>query len=690
MSNRVELSRRSVLQVMAGAGASLMIGSFPAACSGAHARNEKTGAPKAFEPSAFLKIDPDGAVTVTVSKSDMGQGIRTTFAMLVAEELDADWTKVQVTQAPADPVYGGQGTGGSGSTRSMHKRLRQIGAGARVMLVAAAAEKWGVDATQCTTENGKVLHKASGRSIPYAELTTAAAGMQVPDGDVPLKDKSKFSIIGKPTKRVDNPAVVTGRAIYGQDVTVEGTTYAVVLRRPAFGASVSSVDDTAAKQVPGVVDVVQIPSGVAVVGANTWAAIAGREALKVDWNLGPNAGLATSDIRASLKAAVKDHLDMPAGAKVVEATYDLPYLAHATMEPMNAVADVRDGRCTVWAPTQAPDSARQQVARMLDIPVENVTLNVTLLGGGFGRRFAADFIADAVAVSRAVKKPVKLLWTRDDDMKNDHYRPMSHHSCKGAVDASGNPVGWSHQAILAGGRGRGGDNFGNAGIPYAIEAKGLLRGGAPAPIPTGAWRSVEHSQIDVVNECFIDELAHAAGQDPFEFRRKAMSNERLKKVLEVAAEKAGWGKALPKGKGRGIACFDGYGSCAAHVVEVSVTANKITVDRVVCAVDPGLAINPKGIEAQMQGAFIDGLSTALKVEVTIEKGGVVQSSFLDYDWARMGDTPQIEVHIVESGGDPGGMGEVGYPSAPAAIANAIFAATGRRVRKFPIRLKELA
>lgn len=682
-----DLTRRSFLKVVGGAGAAFVLGCYSAPASGLFKNTEKEAA-QGFQPNAFIQIDPDGTVTVTVNKSDMGQGIRTTFAMIVAEEMDADWSKVKVAHAPPGGPAGGQGTGGSSSTRQMYGTLRQLGAGARAMLVAAAAKSWGVDAGSCKCDTGKVMHPATGKSMTYGELTSKMAGVTAPDGDLKLKDKADFKILGKRTRRVDNKSVVTGTATFGIDVKLDGMLYAVVSRRPSFGASMGAVDDTATRKVPGVVDVVKISSGVAVVAKDTWAAMEGVRVLKVTWDAGPNASVSTASIRAGLVEAAGTQPDLPAGAKAVKASIDFPYLAHATMEPMNAVADVRDDSCVIYSGTQSPDGAQRQAAQMLGIPAEKVTVHLTLLGGGFGRRSANDFIADAVQVSKAVKKPIKLVWTREDDMRNDHYRPMSHHSFQGGVDASGTPVAWNHVIINAGGRaGRGGP--GRAGIPYAISGATQAGGAGPSPVPTGAWRSVEHSQIDVANECFIDEMAHAAGKDPLEFRVSLARDERLKKVLTMAAEKAGWGTPLPKGHGRGIACFSGYGACIAHVMEVSVVGNDIKVHRMVAVVDPGFALNPQGVEAQIQGAGVDGMSTALKVGITIEKGGVVEGSWPDYPWMTMGEMPKQEVFVIDSGNEPSGMGEVGYPSGPPAIANAVFAATGKRVRKFPIKVTEL-
>lgn len=687
-----DVTRRTFLKLVGGVGASFALGSFTSiACASPAKGGVAAGEPARakgdpFAPSAFVSIDPDGITTITISKSDMGQGVRTTLAMLVAEELDADWSKVKVVNAPGDSAtYGSQGTGGSSSVRSMNQKLRKLGAGARLMLVSAAAQKWGVDPSVCKTEKGKVIGP-NNQTLSYGDLTILAKAIPVPSDPKP-KDKSEFKIIGKATNRVDNLDVVTGKAMFAMDVHVDGMLYAVCLRPTSFGATPKTVDDSEARKVPGVVDVVQIPSGIAVIAKNTWAALKGREALKATWNV-PNEGVSTATLRDGLMKAVGTHLDMPAGAKVVEATFDFPYLAHATMEPLNAVADVKADSVEVWTGSQGPDSVQGAIVRSLRMQPSQVKVHNMLLGGGFGRKSAGDWTAEAVDLSKRLGKPIKLIWSRECDMQHDLYRPMSHHSLKGAVDAQGNPVAWSHQLYQAPSWSRG-DDWGGPGIWYDIPGAKMKQGGVDTPVPTGAWRSVENTLINVVNECFVDEMAHAAGQDPFEFRRKLISNDRLKKVLETAAEKAGWGKPLPAGSGRGIACFNGYGSCIAHVVEVTVKGSDIKVDRVVIVVDPGIAINPRGVEAQVQGAFIDGLSTALKAAITIDKGGAVESNWDGYQWARMADAPKTEVYIIEGANTFGGMGEVGYPSGPPAIANAIFAATGKRVRKFPIKVEEL-
>jgi len=678
------LSRRTVLKLMGGTGASFALGSFVSAACASTPEGEQKGDP--FSPSAFLRIDPDGTCTVTVSRSDMGQGVRTTFAMLVAEELDADWSKVKVAQAPGnDEIYGRLGTGGSSSVRGMNRTLRNVGATARAMLVAAAAKQWNVDPTTCRTEKGKVVG-ADGKTLDYGKLAMAAKEVPVPQG-VQLKDAANFKIIGKPTSRIDNDEVVTGRALFAYDVSVPGMVYAVCARPPSFGSRPLGLDDSAARKVPGVIDIIPISSGIAIIAKNTWAALKGKDALKVEWS-GHNQEVSTASLRAGLKSAVAAHLEMPAGAKTIEANYELPYLAHATMEPLAAVADVKSDSAELWSGTQAPDSARDQVARLIGVPKEKVVVNNLVLGGGFGRKFNNHAIGEAADLSKRVGKPVKLLWSRECDMQNDLYRPMSEHAFKSTIDGQGNLLGWSHQYIQTPG-GRASDYNANAYLPYDIPNAAMRSAGSPSPVPTGAWRSVEHSQIIVANECFMDELATAAGQDPYQFRRKLLKSERVRKVLDSAAQKAGWGEKLPKGMGRGIACFEGYGSCIAHVVDVEVKGNVVRVVRMVAVVDPGVAINPRGIEAQVQGGFTDGLATALKAAINIDKGGAVESNWDGYEWARMTDSPEMKIFVEPSGGNFGGMGEVGYPSAPAAIANAIFAATGKRARKFPIKVEEL-
>lgn len=685
MSDRT-LSRRSFLVVVGGAGSAFALGCYSPVTAKDHTEVPEAAA---FEPNAFVGVNADGTISITVSRSDMGQGVRTSLAMAVAEELDADWSKVKVVNAEGDSKkFGGQGTGGSSTSRTMHQRMRQMGAGARSMLVAAAADTWSVKPEECKTEKARVLHPDGKTALAYAELASKAAKMPVPvNGDIKLKDPSQFKIIGKPTLRVDNVPVAKGEAIYGIDVRRPGMVYATLLRPPTLGGSVESVDAADAKKVAGVLDVFQVSGGVAITATNTWSAIKARESLKVKWNDGPNTKVSSASIREDLKKSLGSHPETPAGAKTVNATFELPYLAHATMEPMNAVADVTADKCEIWCGSQSPDGAQNQAAQALGLPPEKVTVHLTLLGGGFGRRFNNDFVMQAVAISKMVKKPVKLLWTKEDDIQNDCYRPICHHVMRGAVKGT-EPVLFSHLMAEAGMRPSAPQKR-RMEFPYELPGASMTYSSVAAPVPTWFWRSVEHSQINVVNECFLDEVAHAAGEDPAAFRKKLIKDERLRKVLDIVLEKSGWGKPLEKGKGRGLACTHAYGSYAAHVAEVTVTGDVIRVDRVVAAVDPGLVINPKGVEAQMQGAIGDGVATALHAAITVKDGAIEQSNWHDYEWLRFDSAPKVEVYIAGGGDSPGGMGEVGYPGVPSAVANAVFAATGRRVRKFPIKVSEL-
>ena len=678
------ISRRSFLKVIGSTTAGFALGSFATLGCG-----RKETQPANFQPNAFIKVEPgDDRVRISVTKAEMGQGVRTACAMLIAEEMDADWDSVIVVQAPGDSkTYGNQATGGSSSISSMHKQLREMGASARQMLIGAAAKTWKVDPATCTTDASLVHHTTSGRSASYASLASLAATMPVPDPrTLTLKKKGDFKILGRRTNRVDNPAVVNGSAVYGLDVQVDGMVYAALARARTTGKAAEDVDDSAARKVPGVSDIVNLPYGIAVVADNTWAAFKGRDALRFKKKPAPYEDVSTAKILAAMKKEIIAHPAMPADCKVVEATYDLPYLAHVCMEPLNALANVTEDGCEVWSGTQAPDAVQIAVAKQLQLPRRSVIINTPLLGGGFGRR-GGDYISKAVDISKAIKKPVKLVWTREDDILDDAYRPMGHHALKGAINGKGQPVAWSHQAIEAGGRHH--NEVGNSALRYAVKDITMRRSSVPCPIPVGSWRSTEFSAIIAANECFIDELAYAAGRDPFEFRLEFLLDSRFKRVLETAAHKANWGTPLPKGSGRGIAFFGGYNSYVAHVIEVTVRDENIKVDRVVCAVDCGLVVNPSGIEALMQGACCDGLSTALGAEITIEKGMPVQTNFDTYKWMTMASMPKVEVEIIDSSVDPGGMGETGYPSVSPALANAVFAATGKRVRKFPIRINEL-
>lgn len=672
------LSRRLFLKVSAGVGAGLVLG----------CRIEADGgqAGDGFEPNVFVQIDGKGVVTITAPRPDIGTGVRTSLSMILAEELGVDWQTIKIVQAPGNrDKYGGQGVGGSGSVRGSFGPLRIAGATAAMMLKQAAAAKWGVAVEKISIEGG-IVSDGGAKKGSIGEFAAAAAKLPVPDrNQVQLKPKDQYKIIGKRTKRVDNADVVTGRARFGLDTKLPGMKVAMIARPPTFGGKAAKFDEAAAKAVEGVRDVFEFNGGVAVVADDTWRAHKAIEALKVEWDAGPNAALMSADITKAFQAALQPFPDLGEGlGKVVEAAYELPYLSHSPMEPMNCTAHFKGGKCEVWVPTQVPDNARDQVARALQIDPNDVTLHVTLVGGGFGRRLGVDYAMECVQIAKRVDGPVQLLWTREDDTKHDYYRPANYHAFKGAIGADGMPAVVMHQLMEAG-RGRGREpSWGGSRMPYRLAKAQTMQMSVDSPVPTGAWRSVENTYLCFVTESFFDELCAAGGQDPIKARLALMNNDRLKRTLEMCAEKAGWGKALPKGRGLGVACFSGYGSHITQIAEVEVKDGEAKVLRVVAVVDCGLAINPLGVEAQVEGATMDAVSTTMGAEITIRNGGVRQINFGDYGWGRMVHAPRMEVHVISEGDTPGGMGEVGYPAAGPAIANAIFAATGQRIRKLPV------
>lgn len=638
---------------------------------------------QSFEPNVWVRIDPDGTIMITIAKAEMGQGIRTAHAMIVAEEMDADWSKVKVKQARPNAGNGSLGTGGSGSVSGGYNTLRRAGATVKAMMISAAAKKWGISEANCTTKNSIVSEKNGTRQAPYSELIDIASTLTVPSSPT-LKNPSTFTLIGTPQPHIDNPDIVSGKAIYGLDVRIPGMKYAMIATPPALGASVRTFDPADALKVPGVLKAERVNgiSGIVVVAENTYAAMKGREALKIEWNMGNNVSIDSSVISSRMKTSVGTVSDVTATSAVkIEAAYELPYLAHATMEPMNCVADVRTDSAEVWCPSQSGDSVLNAVAQATGLASSKITVNTTLMGGGFGRRSNTDFASYAARISSTFKMPILFMFTRADDMKNDGYRPASYHVLKGGLSADGKVTGWIQKvspSIM-------GEN-----PPYQVPSPSLTGGSLSSPVPTGAWRSVQHTAGVFANECFIDELAIAAKADPYQFRRSLLPAGRLRDVLDLAAEKAEWTKPLPKGWGRGIACTNAY-SNVAHVIEVSVSdIGLLKVERVVAVVDCGIAINPMGVEAQMQGACVDALSTALKAAITIEKGAVKQSTFIDYEWLRISEMPKIEVHIVTGkSSSPLGMGEAGFPSVSPALCNAIYNATGKRIRKLPIQQSEL-
>ncbi len=701
------IDRRQFLKVVSVAGAGLAIGFY---VSPKNFRGDVADAtPGIFAPNVWLRIDKSGSITVTVSKSEMGQGISTGLPMILAEELEADWTKIRFERADADTKYGNMGTGGSQSTRSLWNPLREAGAAAREMLISAAAQTWNVGRETCRAEGGTIVHGPSGRKLTYGELVEAASKLAVPE-NVPLKDPKDFHILGRKTHRLDTPEKVDGSAMFGIDVRVPGMLYAVIARCPVFGGKVKSFDATKAKAVAGVLHIVEINQGIAVVADSTWNAIEGRKALEVRWDEGANAKVSSASIRAILQdlsqkegAVAEENGNIALidrAAKKIDATYEVPFLAHATMEPMNATADVRNGRCEIWAPTQSPDWAKRAAAETLGLNQDDVIVHTTFLGGGFGRRFDPDFVVEAVNVSKAVNAPVKVVWTRDDDMQHDRYRPASMHRLEGGLSENGNILALKHKITapsinsqrwperIRGGLDRSAVE-GATKLEYDIPNSRIDYVLAYTAIPVGWWRSVYASQNVFVVESFIDELASAAGKDPLEYRRQLLKKDsRMKKVLETVAEKSAWGSPLPKGRFRGIACAPPafFGSYVAHVAEISIEVNTVKVHRVVSAVDCGICVNPDSVEAQIESSIAFGTTAALKGEITIERGRVVQGNFDDYMLMTIDEMPKVEVHIVPSNQPVGGMGEPGLPPIAPAIANAVFAATGKRIRTLPIRL----
>ena len=720
MSASAIVGRREFIRTGAAIGGGLLVSLYvplPDGRSDALAAEEKD-----FALNAFVRIGTDESVTVISAHSEMGQGIYTSLPMLLNEELQADWSKVLVEAAPVDrvynhPVFGIQMTGGSTTSPAEWERYRRMGALARTMLVEAAARQWNVEASSCHVDNGAVIHGATRRRASYGSLANAAAQL-TPPADVPLKSAKAFTLIGKPTRRLDTPSKTNGTAQFGLDVSVPGMLTAVVARPPVFGGKVAKFDASETLKVPGVKAVEQVPSGVAVIAARFWPAKIGRDKLVIDWDLGPNAGLSTDQMLRDFAEVAKQPgtiakktgdpaTALKTAAKTITAEYDVPYLAHAMMEPLNCVVDLRPDSCEIWTGTQFETIDRANAAQVAGLPPEKVQIHTTLLGGGFGRRAnpASDFVVEAVHVAKAAKAPVKVVWTREDDLKGGWYRPMWHDRFVAGLDANGNPVAWTHtivgQSIMQG------TLFESFGIKDGVDAASVegaadILYGIPnvqvdlhtpkIGVPVQWWRSVGHSHTGFSVEAFLDEVAHAGGKDPYELRRALLAKQpRMLAVLELAAQKAHWGSKLPAGVGRGIATHFSFDSYVAQVVEASVEKNgTVRVHRVVCAVDCGMAINPDTVKAQMEGGIIFGLTAALKSEITLKDGRVEQGNFHDYQMLRIFESPEIEVHIVPSSESPTGVGEPGVPPVAPALANAIFAATGKRIRRLPIRASDLA
>ena len=665
-----------------------------------------------FAPNAFIRIDVTGHTTLVMPQVEMGQGVYTSIAMILAEELDGDLKQVTLQHAPpndklyGNPTFGLQVTGNSNSIRAFWKPLRNAGAGARAMLVQAAAQQWQVEPASCTTANGEVTHKESGRKLSYGALA-AAAGSQTPPKEVALKDPKDFTLIGTPLKRFDTPDKVNGKAVYGIDAMLPGMKFATVAACPVFGGKVGKVDDSAARKIPGVQQIVVLDDMVAVVGDHMWAAKKGLDALKVTWDEGPNVRISSKDIWQDLRAAsekdgavAKSIGDIAKGlatGEKLEAAFELPFLAHATMEPLNATVHFKPDSCEIWTGTQIVSRVQAEAAKAAGLPIEKVIVNNHLLGGGFGRKLEPDMVVAAVRVAKQVDGPVKVVWTREEDIQHDVYRPV-YRDTIAATLSDGKIVGWKYRvtgsAILARWlppafqKGIDIDAIdAGADMPYDIPNFHVeyVRAEPPA-VPTGFWRGVGPNNNVFAVECFMDELARKAGKDPVEFRRSMLGKKpRLLAALNLAAEKSNWGQPLPARVGRGVCVQPSFETFIATVVEAEVDEHgEVQLRRVTSVVDTGIAVNPDTIKAQLEGGLIFGLTAALYGEITIDKGRVQQSNFHDYRMLRIDQTPKIEVHVVKSGEPPGGIGETGVNAGPPALRNAIYAATGVALRRLPI------
>ncbi len=717
IETKVGLPRRNFLKVSIVASGGLLIGfHFPGLNRLASAQEK---ADNTFMPNAFVRIGTDERVTVIVNHSEMGQGVYTSLPMLLAEELDADWSKVGYESAPVDPKYnhpafGMQMTGGSSSVWSGLEQFRQAGAAARAMLIAAAAQQWNTDASTCRTESGAVINKKN-QKLTYGHLASAAAKL-TPPANVPLKDPRTFKLIGKPVKRLDTAVKLNGKAEFGIDVKLPGMVNAVVARPPIFGAKMKSFDDSRARSMPGVRKIVAIPAGVAVIADTFWQAKVARDALRVEWDDGAMHDFDTAKMMQNFREKAKSagtsvrkdgdaESALGSAAKKIEAVYEVPYLSHLMMEPLNCTVDLRANSCEVWTGSQFQTVDRANAAKTAGLPPEKVQLHTTFLGGGFGRRAnpQSDFTVEAVQVAKEAGAPVKVTWTREDDMAGGWYRPAFLHAIAGGIDASGNAVGWRSrlvgQSIMAGTpfaammmKGKAYDPASVEGVddlPYSIPNIAVESHQAEINVPVQWLRSVGHSHTAFAVECFVDELAALAQKDPYQFRRGLLQKQpRYLGVLDLAAQKAGWEKPLSKGMGRGIAVHFAFGSYSAHVAEVSVEDGRVRVHRMVCAIDCGQYVNPGIIAAQTEGGAIFGASAALYQELTFAGGRLQQTNFNTFPVMRMNECPQIETHIVESQEKSGGIGEPGVPCAAPAIANAIYAVTGKRIRRLPIRLTE--
>lgn len=675
-----------------------------------------------YPPNAFIRIAADDSITIVVNKSEMGQGVYTSLPMLIAEELEADWSRIRVESAPVAAVYnhtgfGMQMTGGSSSIPSSWEQLRQVGASGRILLIRAAAQQWGVPEGECHAENSQVIHAGSGKKLSYGKLADAAAKLPLPD-NVALKSPKDFKLIGKATKRLDTPAKINGSAQFGLDVYLPGMLTVLIARSPVFGGKVKRFDATEARKLPGVQGVYQVPTGIAVAASGFWPAKTARDLLEIEWDEGPGAALSTPKMRAEYLELAKQPgaiarkdgdtvQGFKAAHKSISAEYEIPYLAHAAMEPLNVVVDLKPDHCSIWTGTQMQTMDHAMAAKTAGLKPEQVEIHTTFLGGGFGRRAnpRSDFVIEAVQVAMAVAQPVKVVWTREDDTRGGNYRPMWSDHIEAGIAKDGKPLAWKHtlvgQSIVAD------TSFeafmthngvdatsveGAATLPYVIPNLRVELHSPKNAVPVQWWRSVGHSHTAFVVETMIDELAHLAGKDPVAYRLGILpADSRYRGVLQLAAKNAGWGKKkLPAGHAYGVAVHKSFDSYVAEIAEVSLENGKIRVHRVVAAVDCGMVINPDGVRQQIEGGIVYGLSAALHGAITLENGRVMQSNFHDYAPLRFSEMPRVEVHIVASGEPPTGIGEPGTPPIAPAVANAVFTLTGKRLRRMPFDQESFA
>ena len=702
-----KLNRRGFLKISTAAAGGLLVGFYLPGKGELAAQS----ASAVKNLNAFVHIGTDDIVTFIIHKPENGQGTTTSLAQLLAEELEADWKRIRWEYAPINAaLYGGplQGTFGSQAIRTTYNPLRQAGAAAREMLIQVAAQRWGVEKAQCRAENGTVINTATNARLTYGSLADDASKLPLPAANtIRLKTPAEFKIIGKPTKRLDTVLKTTGKATFALDVRLPGMLYAVVARCPVPGGSVVSFDGMAAKAVAGVKHVVQIPEGVAVVADNTWAAMEGRKALTVQWNEGSNATVSSASIRQLLEQMIstpgnvatrrgQGDAALATATKQIEGVYEAPYLAHAPMEPFTCVADVKADSAEVWVGSQIPGLANTNAVQASGLPASKMNLHTLYMGGGFGSRGGGAYVTEAVGISKAIGVPVKLTYTREDDLQTDRYRPASYMKFKAGLDADGKLATWTARVSCSSfaNMQNGVDREGVAGISdilYNVPNVQVEYREPGLKIPTNYWRSVGHSQNTFFTESFIDELALAAGKDPVDFRRELLASQpRLLGALNLAAEKAGWGKPLPAGRAQGVAVVNCFGSFNAQIAEVSIVQGKVRVHRVVSAVDCGQVVNPAGVAQQMESAIVYGLSAALRGNITFDKGRIQQTNFHQYEPLRIDEMPVVETHIVPSTSNPGGMGEVGTPAIAPAVGNALFKATGKRIRRMPFSLETFA